>query len=111
MRKHPNHVRQPVEHSLNWHRDLFFNLLRRPAWVERDDVDLNIRNIRKSFDRKIVERGPAARDEQDCHQHHEQGLMEREANDAFYHFKICCSNTHPSVTTRCPASSPAMMAI
>src|ERR1051326_1063794 len=104
-------MRQPIQHRLDWHRHLLFDFLGSAARVERNHVDLDIRDIRKSLDGQIVEGGPTAGNEQKRHQYDKERLMERKRNNAPNHCRSCCSSTQPSVTTRCPALSPAMMAI
>ncbi len=88
VRKHPDQVRQAVQHRFNGHRDLLLDLLGRTARVEGDDIDLEVRHIGKGLDGQVVKGRPAAADEEDHHQHDEQRLMQRETDDPSNHGRL-----------------------
>jgi hypothetical protein len=88
VRKHPDQVRQAVQHRFNGHRDLLLDLLGRTTRIEGDDIYLEVRHIGEGLDGQVVEGRPASANKKDHHQHDEQRLMQRETDDPFDHGRL-----------------------
>src|SRR5690606_13678187 len=113
VREHAHRIRQPRQGHFDGNGDLLLDFLGGPAGVERNDRDLDIRNVGEGFDRQILEGNGAAADQQDRAQYDEERFEQREADDAAQHYlitfilMICCSNSAPSETTLSPGLSPS----
>src|SRR5205823_13353338 len=83
--KHPNRMRQAAQDYFEWNGHLLLNLLRRAAGIKRDHLHLNVRDIRKGFNRQRSKRHDPSGHKKQEDQHYEQRLVERERDDASNH--------------------------
>src|SRR4029453_5748499 len=58
-----DHMWHVVERTLDWNRDLLFDFFARVAWIERDDHDAGVRDVRVRLDLELLEGPEAQRDE------------------------------------------------
>jgi hypothetical protein len=93
-------MRKAGERDLDGDRDLLFDFFRRMSRKQRDDVHLDVRDIRERLDRQVLECEHSTGDEQQHHQPKEHGLVEREGHHAADHRRrSVCGAINPGITT------------
>ena len=81
-RAEKRHVRDAVQLLLDLDRDVPFDFLGRVTGPERDDVDLDVRDVGIGLDGQPGERRDASRGQEECERQRDEPLVERERDHA-----------------------------
>ncbi len=88
VREHPHGVRRAGQRGLDRDRDLALDFLGSAARVQRNDVDLDVGDIREGFDRQVLEGRKATPDEDGKAEPDEQLLVQGKMDDARNHVAV-----------------------
>ena len=106
--------RNAGDRLLDRQRDGALHVFRRLAGELRDDLDLDVLDIRERFDRQVRQGIAAEADERDRQHQYEHALRQRKDDQAVDHELLSAralisasSNKAPEVTTRSPPASPS----
>src|SRR5215204_4018010 len=111
MRKHTDGVWQAAHRDFQWDRDLPLYLFRSLTGIKGDNCYLDVRYVRKSFDRQRTERSHARADEDHRNKQQKQWLVKSEAYNSLDHRRPSSSertSNTPRDTTWSPATTPCV---
>ena len=123
MGEHPHRMRQAAERHLQWNGDLLLHFLGRAAGIKRDDVDLDVGDIRKGFNRQRFEAAMPPPMNSTTSRIIKSGwyraketsllitMLPAEVYDLSEESNSACSSKQPSVTTLWPVVTPSVTKI